>query len=120
VSGRAADPSWGEDDRRHVWHPYTQIATAPPAVPIVRAEGAYLRAADGRKFLDGISSWWVNYPLARLGAARAASGAGDAAGARVAYEGFLSNWPDADPDLPVVVAARRELAALGSRAPVGR
>jgi hypothetical protein len=38
----------------------------------------------------------------------------------VAYEGFLSNWPDADPDLPVVVAARRELAALGSRAPVGR
>ncbi|PYV19969.1 MAG: adenosylmethionine--8-amino-7-oxononanoate transaminase [Acidobacteria bacterium] len=51
---------WIDADRRHVWHPYTQMLTAPPAVPIVRAEGVYLHAADGRRILDGISSWWVN------------------------------------------------------------
>jgi adenosylmethionine-8-amino-7-oxononanoate aminotransferase len=51
---------WVAADRANVWHPYTQMLTAPPAVPIVRAEGVYLVAADGRRILDGISSWWVN------------------------------------------------------------
>ncbi len=54
------DPSWLDDDRRFVWHPYTQMKTAPPPLPVVRAEGAYLELADGRRLLDGISSWWVN------------------------------------------------------------
>jgi adenosylmethionine-8-amino-7-oxononanoate aminotransferase len=54
------DVPWIDDDRRHVWHPYTQMLTAPLAVPIVRAEGVYLHTADGRRILDGISSWWVN------------------------------------------------------------
>lgn len=52
--------AWIEDDRCHVWHPYTQMLTAPPAVPIERAEGVYLHTTSGRKILDGISSWWVN------------------------------------------------------------
>jgi adenosylmethionine-8-amino-7-oxononanoate aminotransferase len=47
-------------DRAHVWHPYTQMRTAPPPLPIVRGEGVYLYTEDGRKILDGISSWWVN------------------------------------------------------------
>ncbi|HLA10167.1 MAG TPA: adenosylmethionine--8-amino-7-oxononanoate transaminase [Pyrinomonadaceae bacterium] len=47
-------------DSRYVWHPYTQTATAPAPLPIVRAEGVYLYTEDGRKILDGISSWWVN------------------------------------------------------------
>jgi adenosylmethionine-8-amino-7-oxononanoate aminotransferase len=51
---------WIDADRRHVWRPFTQIATAPPPLPIVRAEGMYLHTADGRAILDGISSWWVN------------------------------------------------------------
>lgn len=42
-----------------VWHPFTQHAVEPPPPLIVRTEGAYLEAADGRRFLDGISSWWV-------------------------------------------------------------
>ncbi|HEV8629975.1 MAG TPA: adenosylmethionine--8-amino-7-oxononanoate transaminase [Thermoanaerobaculia bacterium] len=50
---------WLELDRRHVWHPYTQMATAPPPLPVVAAEGAWLILADGRRVLDGISSWWV-------------------------------------------------------------
>src|SRR5205085_12121446 len=39
-------------------HPWTQHATAGPALPIVGAEGAWLVEAGGRRVLDGISSWW--------------------------------------------------------------
>ena len=35
-------------------------ADAPPPLPIARAKGVYLYTEDGRKILDGISSWWVN------------------------------------------------------------
>ena len=44
----------------HIWHPYTQEALDPEPVRIKRAEGVYLYTEDGRKLLDGISSWWVN------------------------------------------------------------
>ncbi len=47
-------------DRRYLWHPYTQMLTAPPPLPIVRGQGVYLYTEDGRRLLDGISSWWVN------------------------------------------------------------
>jgi len=36
------------------------MLTAPAPLPIVRAKGMYLYTEDGRKILDGISSWWVN------------------------------------------------------------
>jgi adenosylmethionine-8-amino-7-oxononanoate aminotransferase len=49
-----------ERDAACVWHPYTQMLTAPPPLPVVRGEGAYLYMEDGRRVLDGISSWWVN------------------------------------------------------------
>ena len=42
-----------------IWHPYTQMKTAPPPIPIVRGEGAYLYDDRGRRYLDAISSWWV-------------------------------------------------------------
>jgi adenosylmethionine---8-amino-7-oxononanoate aminotransferase len=49
-------------DKRHVWHPYTPmdewIERAHPIV-VARAEGAWLEDADGRRYLDGNSSWWV-------------------------------------------------------------
>ncbi len=54
----AAD--WINLDRRHLWHPYTQMLTAPPPIPVVGGDGVYLHTADGRRLLDGISSWWVN------------------------------------------------------------
>jgi len=47
-------------DRAVLWHPYTQMQTAPASIPIVRAEGVWLYTEDGRRILDGISSWWVN------------------------------------------------------------
>ncbi len=43
-----------------IWHPFTQHALMPVQVPIARTEGAYLYTEDGRRIIDGISSWWVN------------------------------------------------------------
>lgn len=42
-----------------VWRPFTQHALQPGAYKIVHAEGAWLTAEDGTRFLDAISSWWV-------------------------------------------------------------
>jgi adenosylmethionine-8-amino-7-oxononanoate aminotransferase len=42
-----------------VWHPFTQHGLGEEIPTIVRAEGAVLHAADGRSFIDAISSWWV-------------------------------------------------------------
>src|SRR2546421_11209480 len=36
------------------------MKTAPEPLPVVRGEGVWLIAEDGRRILDGISSWWVN------------------------------------------------------------
>lgn len=47
-------------DAQVIWHPYTQMQTATPAIPIVRGEGALLFDVDGKAYIDGISSWWVN------------------------------------------------------------
>lgn len=43
-----------------LWHPYTQMLTRPAPLEVVRGEGVYLHTADGRRYLDGVSSWWVN------------------------------------------------------------
>ena len=52
--------SLADRDSRRVWHPYTQMLTRPAPIPIVRGEGVYLYTEDGRRLLDGTSSWWVN------------------------------------------------------------
>jgi adenosylmethionine---8-amino-7-oxononanoate aminotransferase len=51
---------WQRRDRQHIWHPFTSLASELPVLPIVEAEGVWLKTADGRRILDGISSWWVN------------------------------------------------------------
>jgi adenosylmethionine-8-amino-7-oxononanoate aminotransferase len=51
--------SWVDLDERYVWHPYTQMQLAPRSIGVERGEGAYLYLSDGRRILDGISSWWV-------------------------------------------------------------
>lgn len=45
-----------------VWHPCTQMHDheTVPMIPVVRAEGAWLVDADGRRYLDAIGSWWTN------------------------------------------------------------
>ena len=51
-------------------------------------------------------------PLAQLGLARALARTGQGAESRKVYEGLLGAWSGADPDLPALLAARDELAAL--------
>lgn len=45
-----------------VWHPCTQMKQHEvyPLIPIQRGEGVWLYDADGKKYLDAVSSWWVN------------------------------------------------------------
>jgi len=57
---RIPDPGLVARDRRNLWHPYTQMQTAPAPLPIVGGSGVYLHTEDGGRILDGISSWWVN------------------------------------------------------------
>ncbi len=71
-------------------------------------------AAEYRKILDhrGIV---LNFPigaLAHLGLARAYAMQGDTAQARAAYQDFLALWKDADPDIPILIAAKAEYARL--------
>jgi adenosylmethionine-8-amino-7-oxononanoate aminotransferase len=49
-----------ERDLKVIWHPYTQMQTALPPVPIIRGEGACLYDENGKKYIDAVSSWWVN------------------------------------------------------------
>jgi adenosylmethionine-8-amino-7-oxononanoate aminotransferase len=51
-----------ERSRAAVWHPCTQMKRheREPLLPIVRGEGVWLIDAEGRRYIDGVSSWWVN------------------------------------------------------------
>lgn len=49
-----------ERDKNVVWHPFTQLKTAPLPIAIVRGEGAYFYDDIGNRYIDGIASWWVN------------------------------------------------------------
>ncbi|GAB3508404.1 adenosylmethionine--8-amino-7-oxononanoate transaminase [Pseudoxanthomonas daejeonensis] len=54
---------WRDRDLAVLWHPCTQMREHPdilPLVPIERGDGAWLVGRDGRRYLDGISSWWTN------------------------------------------------------------
>ncbi len=63
--GHNADPAsrpWVERDAAVVWHGFTQMGAYAGNAPLVidRAEGRELIDADGRRYLDAISSLWVN------------------------------------------------------------
>lgn len=45
---------------RNIWYPFTIIEDAPEPLKVVRGEGLWLELEDGRRIMDGISSWWVN------------------------------------------------------------
>jgi adenosylmethionine---8-amino-7-oxononanoate aminotransferase len=48
------------NENEMIWHPFTAQKGAPEPIHIERGEGAWLYASDGRKFIDAVSSWWVN------------------------------------------------------------
>ena len=71
-----------------------------------------------------IPSAMTLYPLAQLGRARAAARTGDVDESRKAYEALLALWKDADSDIPILRAARREYRQLSRaanfrRSPIG-
>ena len=45
-----------------IWHPCTQMKSHErfPLVPIAHAKGVWLHDFEGRRYVDGVSSWWVN------------------------------------------------------------
>lgn len=49
-------------DKAHVWHPFTQMQGWLASEPLIveRAEGCWLVDTEGRRYLDGVSSLWVN------------------------------------------------------------
>jgi eukaryotic-like serine/threonine-protein kinase len=61
---------------------------------------------------SGEAQFPPSYAQAQLGLARSYAMAGDKANAKKAYEAFLLTWKDADPDLPMLVAGKKEYAAL--------
>ncbi len=58
----AASAEWTKRDSAVVWHGFTQMSSYDDGTPIVveRAEGHELIDVDGRRYLDAISSLWVN------------------------------------------------------------
>lgn len=57
-----ANAPWAQRDLRVLWHPCTQMKDHEhlPPIPIRRGEGVWLEDFDGKRYLDAISSWWVN------------------------------------------------------------
>ncbi len=56
-------PPLAARDLAAIWHPCTQMKDHEreiPLIPIRRGQGVWLEAVDGRRYLDAISSWWVN------------------------------------------------------------
>jgi serine/threonine protein kinase/tetratricopeptide (TPR) repeat protein len=120
-------------------NPDSALNTLQPALPIelanvittpvgvsclypvyVRGE-AYLASRQGRaaaaefqKILDHGGIVWNCWTgaLAHLGLARAYAMQGDTAKAKAAYQDFLTLWKDADPDIPIFIAAKAECAKL--------
>jgi tetratricopeptide (TPR) repeat protein len=106
-------------------------AAAPYELGFVAAFGpidlrgrAYLMQGSGaqaaqefQRILDhrGVDPFSPLYAVARLGLARARALADDVAGSLRAYEQFLAQWADADPDVPLLLEARREYARLRRR-----
>jgi hypothetical protein len=89
--------------------------------PVYLRGEAYLAAKQGaaaanefQKILDhaGVVANEPLGALAHLGLGRAYTLAGDNAKAKAAYQDFLTLWKDADPDIPILIAAKAEYATL--------
>ncbi|MBP8814693.1 MAG: aminotransferase class III-fold pyridoxal phosphate-dependent enzyme, partial [Laribacter sp.] len=57
-----SNSDWLARSRAAVWHPCTQMKRHEtlPITPVVRGDGIWLEDFDGHRFIDAVSSWWVN------------------------------------------------------------
>lgn len=57
-----SNQNWIDRDLAHLWHPCTQMKDHEwlPPIPIRRGQGVWLEDFEGRRYLDAVSSWWVN------------------------------------------------------------
>ena len=100
---------------------------SPPPEAIGTLHPAYLRglayldekngtaaASEFQKFLDhpGVVQNFLLGSLAHLQLGRAYAISGDQTKAKIAYNDFLTLWKDADPDIPVLKAAKEEYAKI--------
>lgn len=53
---------WMQRDLNVLWHPCTQMKDHErlPVIPIRRGEGVWLEDFEGKRYIDAVSSWWVN------------------------------------------------------------
>jgi tetratricopeptide (TPR) repeat protein/predicted Ser/Thr protein kinase len=94
-----------------------QSTTGPPAYVrglTLLADG---QAADAASVFSlmverKVANWGPEYAAAHVGLARAAKQMGDPARAKKTYEQFFAFWKEADPDIPLLLQARKEYAAL--------
>lgn len=51
-----------EKDLKYIWHPFTQMKDYENEAPVIidKGKGIYIYDLNGNKYIDGISSWWVN------------------------------------------------------------
>ncbi len=121
----------------HLDHPAKAVELLASAAPYERAypEAVYLRglaylrlkkgpeaAVEFQKIVDHKGANWGStwrtphwgecYSLSYLGLARASALAGDTANARKAFQDFFTLWKDADSDIPILVEAKKDYAAL--------
>lgn len=95
-----------------------QVGTLYPvylrALALLKKGDAHGAEEEFQKMLEhsGVMANFPTGPLVWLGVARAHALTGDKGGAKEAYDKFFSVWKSADPDVPVLRAAKAERAAL--------
>lgn len=86
------------------WRAYALLAAKRPADAVAEFQKVIS--------LRSLSPFALTWPLAHLGLARAYAAASNTAASRKAYDDFFALWKNADPDVPILVEAKKEYAAL--------
>ncbi|QVL32614.1 adenosylmethionine--8-amino-7-oxononanoate transaminase [Telmatocola sphagniphila] len=55
----SSDPRLIERDRQVIWHPYTSLADPQEPLAVESVDAEFIHLPDGRRLIDGISSWWT-------------------------------------------------------------